>query len=1455
MVQGFTTIGDLQLYWNECEQVYLKSASSEHYQALVVPLSNVYSYMLEYQFLAICHLSKNQLSRAWHNISESDNWSDRETSIVRSSDMCKAYISPLHDKEIRHKVELQWQKVDRIADRMEEYRQKDKEERLQQTLKKAARDYKGGKEYNPEPVEGTCQWFYNDSNFTAWRDSAASGVFWVTAGPGCGKSVLARALLSHGHLERTATTVNIGSTATVESSQTTLCYFFFKDDDAQRSSINSALCAILHQLFSQEATGNLIEHALPKFTRDGDLLTEGFLDLWNTLVSCAASHTGGDIICVLDALDECESGDRERFIRQLNLLYADNRSSAAANLKIFITSRPYDDIEQSFKPFCNQTQYFRFDADERYNDISHDISLVIDAEMDSFASEFSMEDRQQIAERLKSRGTNTYLWLHLTLGIILSRPSQYRRRRNLDALLSDIPVQVSDAYEKILSRSADENTAGILLQILLAAARSLTLKEANLALTLAMEDSVIDSHDELEAACWSGDFKTDVKNFCGLLINVYDGRLSFIHLTAREFLTKKAEPSMRSTKWEGRFSDSASLHDLLSRCCMRYLLLSELASSNLPYIDSDVEKYRFLEYAALHWSEHFRAQKQPPSLHSLQQARQLCSTSQPSSQIWAKLYTKKHAMWEMKELLPSCTGLAMASFLGLQPVVEDMLADANVNINERCGGFGSALHIAVAGKQESIVSLLISRKADVHLESERFGTTLDIATMVCRHHGIAKRLVEDGAFSCTSRALATIAMVDWKDLFHTLVTRLVDISTPGAILLASKNPIIMDGGCGSVAMLLNFLDDEHLQDESVLTGATLIALMHHPATGERALHLLVRQSLQHMLFKPGILKSAVMVPGITDILQQHFSRSGAPCAEITQDVLEIITHSYDPATLKLFLEHSPKYSCDVKSLLLIAIKDIYRVHAKVDVLFEFDGASIVEDEQFQATLLDGPPQRGILHIFLKIQPLSTQIFRQLMLVLFNLFDIEFFWKDWRKDSPKDARIAILKRFLDHPDGRDVVDDRLIAEALGSGDAECIQLLLKRRGRNSLVNDESVDERLLTTALEWSSLEVVQLLLKHYDGALMMTEEYLCAAISNQTCSREIMEFLLERHECSQAITSAVVLASMENFDGVLDLLLERYAKDITITAEMLTKVYCASNLEALLQWKREEVAEIAFAAVYMAAGTKHNNETAIRHLLQQCPSCWFENEQMEKLTCAVLKNTVQKESMAELMNKLGRSIMVTERVLTTAAGNKYRSMELLDMLRIFKPADFHMHITQLVVERAAARGDVDLLDYLAKWTNGTLVISDEMYRLAQFRKLCAKRYRQGRQQLEDFWADGPVKDIADVDGKTALHVAVCRGNVKVVKFLLKIAKADVHAVDMKGWTPLHHAADNQDSAIAKLIVKAGADPDRPDLDGETPIAMVELMLEDAKDHDDDDDNFAQNVENLVKLLDILKKHS
>lgn len=97
-------------------------------------------------------------------------------------------------------------------------RRDDKEAELLESL---AFDYKSDKDSVSGRVPDICEWFFEDHRFLEWRDSKHSRLLWVSAGPGCGKSVLSRSLIDDRRVYTSVMT-------------SIVCYFFFKNNQEQR---------------------------------------------------------------------------------------------------------------------------------------------------------------------------------------------------------------------------------------------------------------------------------------------------------------------------------------------------------------------------------------------------------------------------------------------------------------------------------------------------------------------------------------------------------------------------------------------------------------------------------------------------------------------------------------------------------------------------------------------------------------------------------------------------------------------------------------------------------------------------------------------------------------------------------------------------------------------------------------------------------------------------------------------------------------------------------------------------------------------------------------------------------------------------------------------------------------------------------------------------------------------
>ncbi|KAI1173306.1 purine and uridine phosphorylase [Nemania sp. FL0916] len=332
--------------------------------------------------------------------------------------------------------------------------------------------YRDRKERNPDRVAGTCEWFVAHERFQEWRKSPSSGMLFVSADPGCGKSVLAKYLVD-------------SELSTIDSRTT--CYFFFKDDFEDQRSARSALCCILHQLFEQN--GALLSSRIAeRFETGGEHLTSSFVELWEILITVSQNKNAGEIICILDAFDECEDQGQVQFVRYLKQLYGTQKHSDS-NLKFLLTSRPYGHIKRGFQPLEIPDVPVIFLSGENeieMSKIAKEIDIYIKARVRCIQESHKLESFEEdlLLQQLLRIPNRTYLWAHLTLDLVEKDIDSDIDKTRIKKVTSQLPRTVDEAYERILAKSLNIDDAQKLLHIVIAAARPLTLSEMNIALTI-----------------------------------------------------------------------------------------------------------------------------------------------------------------------------------------------------------------------------------------------------------------------------------------------------------------------------------------------------------------------------------------------------------------------------------------------------------------------------------------------------------------------------------------------------------------------------------------------------------------------------------------------------------------------------------------------------------------------------------------------------------------------------------------------------------------------------------------------------------------------------------------------------------------------------------------------------------------------------------------------------------
>ena len=600
------------------------------------------------------------------------------------------------------------------------------DKRRRKMLQTLSTNYEQQKNINPPRLPNTCEWFLKCREFEEWRSASNSRLLWLSAAPGCGKSVLARCLIDETCL----------STSSMTS---TVCYFFFKDGQEGQQTAANALKSITHQLLATHLDLDLMANAISNFELHGDKLGEMFYVLWSNLLETVKSPAAGEIVCVFDALDECGHAERRIILDSLIDFYSvqSNTEDTGIKLKFLITSRPENDIEVRFRRLQGNPLFVRFDSGQESDKITKEIDRFIDYQIPLVGYKLGKAGQAKIAEHLKSLQHRTYLWIYLILQEIESNTAAYATERQVKKLMVRLPTSIEQAYHKILDNSKDPVLARKVLLIIIAARRALTVSEMSAALALVTQEDDCKSYESLDCEL-SDTFKSSLTQLCGQFIIIYDNCVFLIHQTAREFLLCKGELSVGDKfNWKHSFHiDDAE--STMARACISVLRFAD--SYQLPKrggfcfndlcpeaLSQDVvDSYPFFQYAAAYWSSHYDSASDHVTCSLLAQAVSLCNVKLSYVDSWFPIFVKN---FPVRGWLGIQTSLDIASSIGTCRLVMDILDSQARNKYEQCD-YQRALIAAASFGHENVMNLLLKNGADINQCSDKISTPLNLAISI-----------------------------------------------------------------------------------------------------------------------------------------------------------------------------------------------------------------------------------------------------------------------------------------------------------------------------------------------------------------------------------------------------------------------------------------------------------------------------------------------------------------------------------------------------------------------------------------------------------------------------------------------------------------------------------------------------------------------------------------------------
>ncbi|KAK0707863.1 hypothetical protein B0H67DRAFT_543167 [Lasiosphaeris hirsuta] len=449
------------------------------------------------------------------------------------------------------------------------------------------------------PHDGTGLGVFAHPQFINWA-TAYTGALVLTGIPGSGKSVFAKAML----------------TKLPQLRPTAVCSFFFKDGRGQNTAA-AAICRVLDELFSArielvDTIDSKVEHLLPQEVRYNlDLL-------WTVLMDATRDLEPGAVTVVLDAVDECEPESAAKLYNKLSAYL--RVSTPTPRVKFFITTRPFTSPHQP-----QHAVTIKMNEDQhclRY--LSKDIERVVAWRFEHFARICIHDEvlKQELVDLIRPRAERTYLFVKLLFDCLelRIRDGLPRMPRDWISSFKTLPTTVKEAYLKFLGRVREthRHDVKVMLQIVAASARPLTVRELNIALNI--KDCRTGSADGLglQAEEFFRDWIVDAGRY---FLDVYDGRVYFIHQTAKDYLlADSSDKTCVKPDWLGDFS-VASCNGALADSCITYLNLpfaakSRFRESNLIVDDAEsitktsdhhlwsLDELAFSNYATMHWQKH-----------------------------------------------------------------------------------------------------------------------------------------------------------------------------------------------------------------------------------------------------------------------------------------------------------------------------------------------------------------------------------------------------------------------------------------------------------------------------------------------------------------------------------------------------------------------------------------------------------------------------------------------------------------------------------------------------------------------------------------------------------------------------------------------------------------------------------------------------------------------------------
>ena len=569
-------------------------------------------------------------------------------------------------------------------------------------------------------------------------------------------------------------------------------YFSFRDEATQdvTNFKHSLLMQIVRRLVREDETKKeyfyvpkVFQNLFKKYLHSQFPLDEDVHATFEGLLN-ESSHT----YIIIDALDECpDQTDRSKIIKFLEGLCRTSHGDA----HILMTSRWENDIETAINEMEVSKSIVLMETAEVNADIK---TYLKDSMRKQPYKDWPARLKITVAKKLTWKADGVFRWAALQLLALKDKD----RVKDVENALKDLPKNLVETYEVMLTRIENSKRSGVALSILRWLAyfqRSILLSEvAEIAIFEIEHCSSVDTDDYAVSYHPKDRFPgiwTTRKILSGLVTvsgiddrddvpKDQDGTVSFSHFTVQEYLQGE---NVNPRKFR---LEETTAHWYIMRSCLAYISryddlyggpqgssqeleiqpgkfdsTQEVADSDLDskfdFSDSepsetepvDFRPFPLLLYAAKYWWKHGVAFCYSGGVTSVQEAAGKVVAAIDGLQGQAFKSTIKVALATLEPdkgyALDFDSPLVLhdGSDMGDESIVQ-LLLDAGVNVNNTTLRGEAALHRAVKKNHKRIVEQLVEKKASLNPKDGGGRTPLSWAAGN-GHKAVVKLLLEEGA--------------------------------------------------------------------------------------------------------------------------------------------------------------------------------------------------------------------------------------------------------------------------------------------------------------------------------------------------------------------------------------------------------------------------------------------------------------------------------------------------------------------------------------------------------------------------------------------------------------------------------------------------------------------------------------------------------------------------------------